>query len=80
MFDNVYIDSIAKTQEEKAEILVKELFGYFMKNPQRMPDEYQLICDREFNERAVVDYISGMTDLYAMNLYRDLKLPSRWEI
>lgn len=80
LFDNVYIDSAAKTQEEKAENLVKELYAFFMKYPNRMPDEYQIIAEREYTERAVIDYVSGMTDIYALNLYRSLKLPSRWEL
>jgi len=79
MFENVYIDSAAKTQECKAEALVEELFEYYMKNPILLPDEYKIIGERESIERAVVDFVSGMTDNYAVKVYQDLKLPTRWE-
>ncbi len=79
MFSNVYIESAAKTQEGKAENLVKELYNYYMENPELMPDEYKLISQRESVERAVVDFVAGMTDNYAMHIYTQLKLPSNWE-
>ena len=79
MFANVYIKSAAKTQEGKAENLVKELYCYYMETPQLLPDEYKLIAQRESEERAVVDFVAGMTDNYAVHLYTRLKLPFRWE-
>ncbi len=78
LFKNVYVDSAAKTQEAKAGRLVGELFEYYMEHPDLMPDEYKLINEREGTERAVVDFVAGMSDNYAVRVYTDLKLPSSW--
>ena len=78
MFDNVYISSAAKTEECKAEEIVKSLYRYFVEHPEQMPEEYQLIIEREGVPRAACDYISGMTDNYAVSKYSELYLPTFW--
>ncbi|MBO5783729.1 MAG: deoxyguanosinetriphosphate triphosphohydrolase [Clostridia bacterium] len=78
MFDNVYISSAAKTEERKAEEIVKSLYRYFAEHPEQMPEEYQLIIEREGIPRAACDYISGMTDNYAVSKYSELYLPTFW--
>ena len=78
MFDNVYISSAAKTEERKAEEIVKSLYQYFAEHPEQMPEEYQLIIEQEGVPRAACDYISGMTDNYAVSKYSELYLPNFW--
>ena len=78
MFDNVYISSAAKTEERKAEEIVKSLYQYFVEHPEQMPEEYQLIIEQEGIPRAACDYISGMTDNYAVSKYSELYLPTFW--
>ncbi len=78
MFDNVYISSAAKVEEKKAEEIVKCLYRHFAEHPEQMPEEYQLIIEREGVTRAACDYISGMTDNYAVNKYSQLYLPAFW--
>jgi len=78
MFDNVYISSAAKTEECKAEEIVKSLYRHFAEHPEQMPEEYQLIIEREGVPRAACDYISGMTDNYAVSKYSELYLPTFW--
>ncbi len=78
MFDNVYISSAAKVEEKKAEEIVKSLYRHFAEHPEQMPEEYQLIIEREGVTRAACDYISGMTDNYAVNKYSELYLPAFW--
>lgn len=78
MFENVYSNSIAKAEEAKAKSLVEKLYRYFYKNPDKMPDEYKNIMNRFSKERAVCDYISGMSDGYAINLYTELYIPKSW--
>ena len=78
MFENVYTNPHAKGEEGKAEYLVKRLFEYFSKHPQKMPALYQEICAQEGVMRAVADYISGMTDNYAIGLYEEIFIPKSW--
>ena len=44
-----------------------------------MPREY-LIDESESVERRVCDYISGMTDRYAINLFENLFVPKVWNV
>jgi len=78
MFDQVYLNPEAKKDERKAQRVIKELYEYFLENPETMPDEYdheQLNCS---NHEAVKDYIAGMSDRYAVNRYKHLFLPRFW--
>lgn len=80
MFKTVYTDSIAKSQEKKAGEMIKSLYGFFMENPSAMPSEYQAIALRDGLDRAICDYISGMSDRYAVKIYKDYFIPKGWAI
>ncbi|MCL2517581.1 MAG: deoxyguanosinetriphosphate triphosphohydrolase, partial [Oscillospiraceae bacterium] len=69
---------IAKGEESKAEALLESLYKYFIKNSDKLPEEYSNIIKEEGIERAVCDYISGMTDRYAINMYKQLFIPEVW--
>ena len=78
MFENVYTNPVAKSQEHKAEALVKALYEFFLENANALPAEYQAIAMRDGLDRAVCDYISGMSDRYAIKLYNDFFVPQGW--
>lgn len=80
MFENIYTStSIAKAEEGKAKNMIRLLFEYYMNNPDRMTSEYKdLIIKGETRERAVCDYISGMTDTYAIDKFEELFVPVGW--
>ncbi len=79
MFEKVYAGSRAKTEEAKAEQLIQRLFKHFCASPEEIPSEYRFVLEEEGVERAVIDYLAGMTDTYVVNLYRELYLPKGWE-
>jgi dGTPase len=68
MFDNVYLDPIAKAEEKKAKNIIKSLFEYYMETLKSYYPEEEL-------PQIVTDYISGMTDQYAIRRYMDLFVP-----
>ncbi len=76
LFTNVYIGSKAKVEEEKAQKLLERLYYYYFENPNSMPTEFYDRLVEEDKEQAVIDYIAGMTDRYAINQGRDLFIPS----
>ncbi len=78
LFDRVYTNPEAKGEESKAEAMLLTLYEYFQENPDEMPAEFGITALAEGIPRAVCDYISGMTDRYAINLYRDLFIPKVW--
>ena len=78
LFDNVYLSKTTKPEEEKAIEMLGILFEYYVKNPTELPDIYKRNLDSESTERCVCDFISGMTDRYAIDLFRGLYVPSKW--
>ncbi|MBE6733596.1 MAG: deoxyguanosinetriphosphate triphosphohydrolase [Ruminococcaceae bacterium] len=80
LFDTVYTNRAAKAEEDKVQGIVEGLFGYFVKHPEKMSDEYKAICEREGVERAVMDYIAGMTDHFAVSAYSKIYIPKFWEV
>lgn len=78
MYANVYKNSIAKAEESKAKMLVERLYKYFLKNPDKLPEEFKKIMAKTNADRAVCDYIAGMTDSYAIDVYEDLFIPKGW--
>ena len=79
MFEAVYTGSKAKTEEAKAERLIQRLYRHFMANPDAIPLEYKPVAEQEGVERAVLDYLAGMTDTYVVTLYKEIYLPKGWE-
>ena len=61
---------VARDEAEQAQEVVRALYQYFIRNAEKLPDEYRLVHGGI--ERSVVDYISGMTDRYAMETFREV--------
>ncbi|MEE0946501.1 MAG: deoxyguanosinetriphosphate triphosphohydrolase [Acutalibacteraceae bacterium] len=80
LFESVYRNPKAKSEETKVYDFVKGLYDYYTHHPELLPDEYKMICDSEGVERAVVDYIAGMTDHYAVVTYQNLYIPGSWQL
>ncbi len=81
MFDRVYTNPLVKGEEAKAERLVEYLYDFYLHNPDRLPDEYlNLVNERGTSiERAACDYVSSMSDRYAVAVFNDLCLPNSWK-
>ncbi len=78
LFKNVYYNPFCKGEERKAMDLLERLFSYYVHYPERMPAFYVREMETEPVERCVCDYISSMTDRYAIDLYKDLFVPNVW--
>jgi len=81
MFENVYTNSVAKSEEKKAEMLIKSLYEYYYEQPSKMPQLYiDLIQNhKEPVEMVVCDYVASMSDRYAIKVYNDIFVPRSWE-
>ena len=80
MFQSVYFNPLAKGEEGKAEDMICLLFEYYCKHTDKLPPEYQDILLREGVQRAVLDYIAGMTDTYAVEQFSGLFIPKGWVV
>ena len=78
LFSHVYVGSSAKTEDGKVRRLLTDLYSYYMINPEDMPEEYRLAEDT--TSRRVTDYISGMTDSYATQVYMSLFIPTGYPL
>lgn len=80
MFDSVYTNPMAKGEEGKAQDMLRCLFEYYQKDPDRLPDDFQSIRVEEGVDRAVCDYIAGMTDPFAVDRFQELFIPKGWTV
>ena len=81
LFKHVYVGSVAKEQEGKAERVISELYTFYMGHLEQLPDSYkERLQGGESNIQIVCDYIAGMTDRYAINAYQQLFFPKSWHI
>ncbi len=78
LFENVYRNPIAKSEERKAQEMLIRLFDHFVAHPEGMPELYRRNCESESVERCVCDFLSGMTDRYAIEVYSGLYIPKVW--
>lgn len=78
MYEAVYTNPAAKGEEGKAQEVIHRLYEYFSTHPQELPKEYQLIYECTDAARAACDYIAGMSDRYAIQVYEQLFIPRAW--
>lgn len=80
MFDRVYLDKVVKSEDDKIIHLITSLFSYYQKNIDEIPKENLEIYKNtdHTKEDIICDYIAGMTDVYAINLYKSIYIPKGW--
>lgn len=80
MFERVYTNPEAKSEEGKAELLMETLYQYYLKNFSLLPEDFiRLHAERgEFKERVVCDYLAAMTDRFAIAKYEEIYIPKSW--
>ncbi|NLC10943.1 MAG: deoxyguanosinetriphosphate triphosphohydrolase [Firmicutes bacterium] len=77
MFQTVYVDSAAKSEEAKVKHVITAIYEYLLQNPDRLPPDLRSI--EKDVERVVCDYIAGMTDRFIINLYQYIFIPKPWQ-
>jgi dGTPase len=78
MFMKIYHSPDLEPDRKKAKYIVLKLYDFFMNNPGRLPQEFLDREERWGLQSTVVDYIAGLTDLYAIGLFETLFIPARW--
>lgn len=81
MFERVYQNPEAKSEEGKAEMLMETLYHYYLKNIDDLPEEFlEMISQGEPRERVVCDYVGAMSDRFAIAQYEEIYIPKSWHI
>ncbi len=79
MFERVYQNREAKSEEGRAEMLIQTLYNYYRWHLEQMPRDYlNLIGRGEPEEKVVCDYIGAMTDRFAIARYEEIYIPKSW--
>jgi dGTPase len=78
LFDTVYFGEYQQLEREKAKRLIKELYQFFLENLDIFEKEYRVNFYHQDTDIIVCDFISGMTDRYAMAIYRKYFIPFSW--
>ena len=77
MFEKIYHSKKLEEDRNKAAYIVETLYEYFMKNTHKLPQEFLEREDKYGKQTTVVDYIAGLTDLYAINLFENIFIPAK---
>ncbi len=80
LYETVYHNPKAKGEEAKVSNILGGIWEYYLKTPQQLPEDYKRIADDEGIERAICDYISGMTDDYAIFKFSSIYIPAAWQV
>ena len=81
MFDSLYLNPTAKSEEAKADKLITELYRYYVDNTDKLPDTYKRFITElgERPEQVVCDYIAGMSDQYSISKFQEIFVPKAWK-
>ncbi len=79
MFEKVY-EVANKSIQERSERMLTQMFQYFMANVNKLPNPYLQMLEKEEKERVVCDYLSGMTDRYAITVFESLFIPATFSV
>lgn len=75
LFDNVYDTGVLAEERKNFKFMLKEIYDYYYNNFDKVPFEFSNICKNgETKQRAICDYIAGMTDRYAIKTYEKINI------
>lgn len=78
MFEKVYLSGSARGEEQKAERMLSAMYSHFMNRPEDLPKTYISLLKEYPREQAVCDYLSSMTDRYAVYMFNSIFVPRGW--
>ncbi|MCR5737608.1 MAG: deoxyguanosinetriphosphate triphosphohydrolase [Eubacterium sp.] len=82
MFENVYRNPLAKSEEVKVEEMLIQLYTYYLEHTDQLPAEFQYLMKErgEKEAKVVCDYIAGMSDQYSVAQFEKIFVPKFWKL
>ncbi|MGI5979041.1 MAG: deoxyguanosinetriphosphate triphosphohydrolase [Oscillospiraceae bacterium] len=80
LYEYVYRNPKAKGEEAKVSGILSGIWEWYLKDLSRLPPRFQRIAEEEGAERAVCDYVAGMTDDYAVYQFSSIFIPKAWQV
>ncbi len=78
MFTAVYRNPVCKSEESKAVAMLEKIYEHYSIHPDELPEQFKKIAELEGIDRAVCDYIAGMSDTYSLKVFNQLYVPKFW--
>ncbi len=75
MYKEIYLNKQSFSEDQKVPFVIDALYDHFKNNPKKMPEYIQTIAKTENVENAVCDYIAGMTDQFAIGMFKEIFIP-----
>ena len=75
MYVNVYLNKQSVSEDHKVPFIIEALYKHFIENVKEIPEFLQTIAEEEGAERAVCDYIAGMSDQFASEMFKKIFIP-----
>lgn len=81
MFDNVYLNPVVKSEEDKINNIITSLYEYYFKNIDKISKDHLNIYENvEVTRDDIVrDYIASMTDIYVIKVWKEIYEPKMWK-
>lgn len=80
MFERVYITPVSMQEEERAKRMLSAMYDYFRKNKDKLPAFYLGLSERFPLEQVICDYLSSMTDKFAVAVFDNIFVPHSWAL
>ena len=80
MFERVYNDKTFRDEETRADRMITALYEYYMAKPEALPEIYKKRLDVDDKDTVLCDYISGMSDMYAVKTFNEIFVPKNWKL
>lgn len=75
LFQNVYIKTVDWAETDKAKQLLTMLYEHLREHPEELPEDFKASCRTDSVQRMVCDYVSGMTERFALRMFEELYIP-----
>ena len=80
MFERVYNAKTFRDEERRADRMLTALYEYYMKSPENLPEFYLERLKTDDIDTVLCDYISGMSDMYAVKTFNEIFVPKNWKL
>ncbi len=72
LFQEFYLHPRIAAIMEGAQKIVRDLYGYFLQHPEKLPESWRIAMAEGEKERVIGDFVAGMTDRLALDTHRGL--------
>jgi dGTPase len=80
MFERVYSAKTFRDEENRANKMITALYEYYYQDPSRLPEFFVKMLDENDIDTVLCDYISGMSDIYAVKMFSEIFVPKNWKL